>query len=106
MTYKTQERVQCECGDSVNVNQYANHIETKKHMNKLNSLLKGLTISDRARIRYQKQPTIECSCGSILKRSYVKRHLSESLDHKKRKNLINVNVLSEFLAFNTPNLKL
>lgn len=100
--YRDQPRIACECGEAVNIGRHQFHLTTKKHLNKVS----GLTLSDRARLRYQSGEDCECSCGTMINRYYIMKHLRESQRHKRGQNPINVKVLAEFLAFNKAGLKL
>jgi hypothetical protein len=100
--YRVQPRVQCECGEAVNIDRYQFHLTTKKHINKVS----GLSRSDRARIRYQSGEYCECSCGTMVNRYYIMKHLRESQQHKRGQNPIDVKELAEFIAFNRAGHKL
>jgi len=100
--YRKQERIACECGESVNIDRHPYHIQTKKHLNKI----AGRTVAIRVRELYQTGKYIECSCGKSVNRYYIMKHLRDTQSHRKGQNPVNVNELAKFLAYNCEGLKL
>lgn len=80
--YKNLPSVNCECGDTVKEFLFANHINSKKHHNKVN----GLSRTNQAKIRYENSEDIPCTCGRIVKRYYLLKHLNSTALHRKGRN--------------------